>query len=108
MEIREGRSEHYVCSIDPQSLVDMEILNAIKRSVKAANAYIRWQPMNPDGEPGYRYVKDCKRVTVKGRDPKFLKNGRKYTWSGDIAAHGNKYDICRRLDIYVHNDRRWK
>ena len=45
MEIREGRSEHYVCSIDPQSLVDMEILNAIKRSVKAANAYIRWQPI---------------------------------------------------------------
>ena len=108
MEIREGRSEHYVCSIDPQSLVDLEILNAIKRSVKAANAYIRWQPMNPDGEPGYRYVKNCKRVTVKGRDPKFLRNGRKYTWSGDIAAHGNKYDICRRLDIYIHDDRRYK
>ena len=102
MEIRDRKSPHYVCSIDPQSLVDLEILNAIKRSVKAANAYAKWEETN------WGMVKKAKRVTVKGRDPKFLRNGRKYTWSGDIAAHGNKYDICRRLDIYVHDDRRYK
>lgn len=116
MEVRENRSATYVCSLDPMSAFDMELLAAIRKTVSAANSLAHVVTY----KSGYAY-KACKRVTVKGREPiekearKFLKrdeNGNMitvervvgYKWGGDIV--GNKYTNSKRLDIYIHEDRR--
>lgn len=103
MEVREGRCPNYVCSLDPLSCVDMEILNALKLSVKAINADVKWESIH--SVRGLRAVKNYKRVRVKGRDPKLLQNGRGYTYHGDIV-HG--LSNAQRYDIYIHDDRRYK
>lgn len=100
MEVREGRCPNYVCSLDPLSCVDMEILEALKLSVKAINANVKWEDAGRWG-----MVKKCKRVRVKGREPKFKKNGRGYTYHGDIV-HG--LSNAQRFDVYIHDDRRYK
>ena len=100
MEVREGRCPNYVCSLDPLSCVDMEILNVLKLSVKAINANVKWEDAGRWG-----MVKKCKRVRVKGREPKYLQNGRGYTYHGDIAFGLSN---AQRYDIYIHDDRRYK
>ena len=109
MEVRPNRTDSYVCSLDPMSCVDMEILNAIRRSVAAMNKDA------PIERERWGLVKRCKRVTVKGREPieKQVVNTRHwwatprmaevgYNMFGDIV--GNKYTNSKRLDIYIHND----
>ena len=111
MENRTNRTESYVCSLDPLSCVDMEILEAIRKSVSVYNKSIQWEPSD------YRdTVRKTKRVTVKGREPieketyfsrwtnTFRTRG--YSFHGDIV--GNKYTNSKRLDIYIHDDFRWK
>lgn len=111
MEIRNNRTASYVCSLDPMSCVDMEMLKAIRKAISAANKSAKIV----EHECGS--YKDCKRVTVKGRDPiekreinvnhwfqepKIRKVG--YTWAGDVVgglANASRYDI------YIHDDRRW-
>jgi len=100
MEVRKGRSPSYVCSLDPQSCVDMEILNAIKLSVKATNADVKWE--QTDWGP---LVKVRKRVRVKGREAIEKVNGKSYTWAGDLLGGlGN----AKRFDVYIHDDRKYK
>jgi len=105
MEVREGRSPNYVCSLDPLSCVDMEILEALKRAVKVLNKDARWEWMDYYGAPGFQAVKRCKRVRVKGREPKFKQNGRGYTYHGDIVYGLSN---AQRFDVYIHDDRRYK
>lgn len=111
MEIRPNRTDAYVCSLDPMSCVDMEMLQVLRKAISASNKTAKIV------ETSYGAYKDCKRVTVKGRDPiekqeinvnhwfqkpKYRKVG--YTWGGDVAgglANASRYDI------YIHNDRRW-
>jgi hypothetical protein len=106
MEIHDRKSTSYVCSLDPLSCVDMEILNSIKRSVKVLNNSARWEWIEgPDGRPGFRAVKRGKRVTIKGREPIEKVNGKGYNWSGDIVGG---LANAQRIDVYIHDDRRWK
>jgi len=111
MELRPNRTDNYVCSIDPNSSTDMLILEAVRKSVSVYNKDIPWEPSNWKG-----MIRKAKRVTVKGREPiqketsfnrwtnTFRTAG--YTCHGDIV--GNKYTNSKRLDIYIHNDYRWK
>lgn len=108
MEVRANRSKSYVCSLDPMSAVDMEILLTIRRTVKAANAHVR-----PE-ETRFGVVKRCKRVSVCGREPiereyytdrYGKKRVRGYDWSGNIV--GDKYSNSKRLDVYINDDNRW-
>lgn len=98
MEIRPNRAATYVCSLDPLSCVDMEILSAIRRSVSAANINA---PI-VDSKWGTSTYRACKRVTVKGRQPI---NGARYNKYGDIVD-GNKYGDVKRIDVYIHDDHR--
>lgn len=100
MEVREGRSPRYVCSLDPQSCVDMEILEALKRSVKAINAGVEWE--QTDWGP---LVKVRKRVRVKGREAIEKINDRSYNWAGDILGG---LENAKRFDVYIHDDRKYK
>ena len=100
MEIRDRKSTSYVCSLDPLSCVDMEILNSIKRSVKVMNAKVKWEDAGRWG-----LVKKCKRVRVKGREPIEKMNGKGYNWSGDIVGG---LANAQRFDVYIHDDRRYK
>jgi len=100
MEIRNRESTSYVCSLDPMSCVDMEILNSIKRSVKVMNADVKWE--QTDWGP---LVKVSKRVRVKGREAIEKVNGRSYTWAGDLLGGlGN----AKRFDVYIHDNRKYK
>jgi len=111
MENRPNRTESYVCSLDPLSCVDMEILSAIRKSVSVYNKDIQWEPSNYRGS-----VRKTKRVTVKGREPieketsfnRWTNTYRTacYSFHGDIV--GNKYTNSKRLDIYIHNDFQFK
>ena len=103
MEVRKGRSPSYVCSLDPQSCVDMEILNAIKLSVKVLNKDVKWESI--DGVRGLRACKMYKRVRVKAREAIEKVNGRSYNWSGDLLGG---LANAKRYDVYIHNDRRYK
>lgn len=98
MEIRPNRTETYVCSLDPMSCVDMEILSAIRRSVSAVN---KNAPV-VESKWGTFMYRACKRVTVKGRQPI---NGARYNIYGDIVG-GNKYGDVKRIDVYVHDNNR--
>ena len=49
MENRPNRIESYVCSLDPLSCVDMEILEAIRKSVSVYNKSIQWEPSDYRG-----------------------------------------------------------
>lgn len=100
MEVRNRRSSNYVCSLDPQSCVDMEILNALKLSIKAVNSDVQWEDAGVWG-----MVKNCKRVRVKPREAIEKVDGKSYNWSGDLLGGlGN----AKRIDVYIHDDRRWK
>jgi hypothetical protein len=105
MEIREGRSPNYVCSLDPRSCVDMEILEALKRAVKVLNKDARWEWMDYYGAPGFQALKRCKRVRVKGREAIEKVDGKSYNWSGDILGG---LANAKRYDVYIHDDRRYK
>jgi len=100
MEIRDRKSTSYVCSLDPLSCVDMEILNSIKRSVKVLNAAVKWEDAGHWG-----LVKKCKRVAVKGREPIEKVNGKGYNWSGDIVGG---LANAQRFDVYIYDDGRYK
>jgi hypothetical protein len=103
MEIRDRKSTSYVCSLDPQSCVDMEILETLKRAVKVLNKDVKWESIH--SVRGLRAVKNYKRVRVKGREAIEKVNGKSYNWSGDLLGGlGN----ARRFDVYIHDDRRWK
>ena len=106
MEIRDRKSPNYVCSLDPLSCVDMEMLETIKRSVKVLNKNARWEWIEgPDGRPGFRALKRAKRGSIKGREPIEKVNGQSYNWSGDIVGG---LANAKRYDVYIHDDRRWK
>jgi len=111
MEVKTHRTDSYVCSLDPMSCVDMEILSAIRKSISASNknaprVYTKY---------GSSYIAK-KRVTVKGRKAiqKQLVNvggrygkpdfrWRSHTTFGDIVggiANAGEYDV------YIHEDRR--
>lgn len=100
MEIRDRKSTSYVCSLDPQSCVDMEILATLKRAVKVLNKDVKWEDCGSWG-----MVKKCKRVRVKGREAIEKVNGKSYNWSGDLLGG---LANAKRLDVYIHDDRRWK
>lgn len=111
MNVKENRTPSYVCTLDPMSTVDMEILSAIRKSISVANkdakvVHQKWGS-----------YKECKRVSVKGRKPiqKQLVNvggrwgkarlaWRAHTTFGDIVggiANAGEYDV------YIHNDNRY-
>lgn len=109
MNTKENRTPSYVCTLDPMSTVDMEILTAIRKSISVANKYAK--------VVHYKWgsYKECKRVTVKGRKPiqKQLVNVNRWSkpefrWRG----HTNFGDIvggianASQYDIYIHNDQR--
>lgn len=116
MEIKPNRTDAYVCSLDPMSTVDMEILAAIRKSISVANRDAKWEQPNY-GRGDYK-IKRVKRVTVKGRKAiqKQLVNvggyygkpklaWRSHTLFGDIVggiANASQYDI------YIHDDTRVK
>lgn len=109
MNVKENRTPSYVCTLDPMSTVDMEILSAIRKSISIANqdakvVHYKWGS-----------YKECKRVTVKGRKPiqKQLVNVKRWSkpefrWRGhnlfgDLVggiANAGEYDI------YIHRDSR--
>jgi hypothetical protein len=126
MEVRQGRSESYVCSLDTDSIIDMtDVLTVIKRSVKAHNSRVAMKLLYTKSarRRGYNAVFEdsFQRISIKGREAKekqFINvNGwrsvpdnrlRSYDMYGDIV--GDKYTNAKRLDIYVHDDtgRTWK
>ena len=111
MIVKEGRTDSYVCSLDPLSCVDMEILQAIRKSISVSNknaprVYTKY---------GSSYVAK-RRVTVKGRKPieKKLVNINHY-WKEPVyrlRAHTPFGDIvggianASEYDVYIHEDRR--
>lgn len=106
MEVRKGRSPSYVCSLDPQSCVDMEILNAIKRSVRVMNNNVQWEDLGETWDLTRNLkVKTYRRVRVKGREAIEKVNGRSYTWFGDLVGG---LANAKRFDVYIHDDRKYK
>ena len=103
MEIRNRTSPNYVCSLDPQSCVDMEMLETIKRTVKVLNKDVKWESI--DSVRGLRAVKNYKRVCVKAREAIEKVDGRSYNWSGDLLGG---LANAKRFDVYIRDDRRWK
>lgn len=111
MEIKTGRTDAYVCSLDPMSVNDMLTLETIRKVIKASNANAQRIYL----KNGVSYIAR-KRVSVKGRKPRFraLVNisarwgkpnyrFRAHNYFGDIVggiANATEYDI------YIHDDRR--
>jgi len=81
MEVKPNRTPAYVCSLDPKSFVDMEILKTIRLTISSSRSAVQ--------------------VSVKGREPIQKIAGCGYNRWGDLV--GNKYDNAKRLDIYIHN-----
>lgn len=94
------KSTSYVCTLDVNSVSDMEILQAIRKTVSVSN---------------YRSPAK-KRVVIRGRKPatkmlvvgnhfqKPSKNPMSYDWAGNIVggiANATKYDV------YVYDRREW-
>jgi hypothetical protein len=106
MEVREGRTTSYVCSLDPQSCVDMEILNAIKRSVKVMNTNVQWEEFGNSWDLTRKLrMKTYKRVRVKGREAIEKVDGKSYTWYGDLLGGLSN---AKRFDVYICDDRKYK
>lgn len=86
-------SENYIMTVDPMSVVDMEKLELIKKTVSTTN----------------KYNNKKKRVVLRGRRPmqtKLIrdfwtgKTGRRgYDWAGNIVG-GLKN--ATRLDVYIY------
>lgn len=111
MNTKENRTPSYVCTLDPMSTVDMEILTAIRKSISVANKYAK--------VVHYKWgsYKECKRVSVKGRKAiqkqlipcySHATGKRSLRW----RAHNHFGDIiggianASQYDIYIHNDQR--
>jgi hypothetical protein len=111
MDIKTGRTDAYVCSLDPMSVNDMFVLETIRATIKASNknaprVYTKY---------GSSYIAR-KRVTVKGRKPRYKQWVNFARWGGpaDMRCRAHNYfgDIvggianATEYDIYIHEDRR--
>lgn len=111
MQVKPNRTRTYVCTLDVNSTVDMEILMAIRKSINASNAYAP----RVYTKYGSSYIAK-KKVSVKGRKPiqKQLVNvggrygkpdfrWRSHTTFGDIVGG---IANASELDVYIHDDRK--
>jgi len=111
MEIKQGRTTAYVCSLDPLSVNDMMTLETIKKTISAANRNAERTYL----KNGVSYIAR-KRVTVKGRKPRTKQwvNVGGYYGPVDyrLRAHNRFGDIvggianATEYDVYIHDDRR--
>lgn len=111
MQVKPNRTRCYVCTLDVNSTVDMEILTAIRKSISASNAHAP----RVYTKYGSSYIAK-KRVTIKGRKAiqKHLVNvggfygkpnlrWRSHTRFGDIVGG---IANASELDVYIHDDRK--
>ena len=91
-------SECYVCTLDTNSVSDMNSLTAIRAAVKAANVG--------------QHVRNKKRVVIRGRKPKvkmFVKKGYFTSASKGLVSYDNGGNIvggiknATIIDVYVYN-----
>jgi hypothetical protein len=86
------RTDAYLCTLDVNSVTDMQMLEVIRKTVSISN----------------KYTTTKKRVSLRGRKPeqKFFKlrtgNFVSYDWAGNIVG-GIKN--ATKLDVYIHDRR---